>query len=146
MEPFGFAHFINTTWNTVIKFLDKVNWMFLQMSCSTCHSCCRFTGALFTFSISMYVHTCSMMFMSGVWAGQFGSVKLPSRFLLARYLYPGSVLGVVIVLENKLFFNESLPDRYGVVDEYLLAFRCCMVIGELVQMPESVVCDRAPNL
>ena len=26
MEPFGFAHFINTTWNTVIKFQDKVNW------------------------------------------------------------------------------------------------------------------------
>ena len=45
----------------------------LQMSSSTSHNCYRFTGDLFSFSCSMYVDTCSMMF---------ATVKLPSHFLL----------------------------------------------------------------
>ena len=59
--------------------------MFLQISCNTSHSCCRFTGALFTFSFSMYLHTCSMMFMTGLWAGQFKTVNLLFRFLFSWY-------------------------------------------------------------
>ena len=85
MEPFGFTHFIYTTWNIVVKFLDKVNWNVFQMSCNTSHSCCRFPRALFTFSFSMYVHTCSMMLMSGLWTREFRTVKLQSRFLFSRF-------------------------------------------------------------
>ena len=67
----------------------RSNGMFLQMSCNTSHSCCRFTGVLFF--ISVYVHTCSMMFMSGL-----RQISLD---------YPSGVLGVVIVLETFLHYT-----------------------------------------
>ena len=76
-------------------------------------------------------------------------VHVRRRFLLARYLLitPAVCLGSLSCWKTKFFFpNESLPNRHGVVDEYLLVFGCCKVIGDLAQMPDSVVCDRAPNL
>ena len=56
------------------------------------------------------------------------------------------MLGVVIVLENDVVTNKSPSNLNSVVDDYLLVFGCCKVIGDLVQMPESTVCDRAPDL
>ena len=50
------------------------------------------------------------------------------------------------MLENEVLSNKSLSDGNSVVDEYLLVFGCCKVIGDLVQMPDSAVCDRAPDL
>ena len=82
--------------------------MFLQMSCNTSHSCCRFTRALFTFSFFMYIHTCSMMFMSGLWAGQFRTVKLPSRFLFSRYF----LITLAVCLESlSCWKTKLLPIR-----------------------------------
>ena len=85
--------------------------MFLQISCNTSHSCCKFTEALFTFSFSMYLHTCSMMFMTGLRAGQFKNCQAAiSLLILLVFLdYPSCVLGVVIVLENVI--NKLLPIR-----------------------------------
>ena len=56
------------------------------------------------------------------------------------------MLRVVIVLENEVVTNKSLSNGNCVVDEYLLVFGCCKVIGDRVQMPDSAVCDIAPDL
>ena len=43
--------------------------------------------------------------------------------------------------ENEVVTNNSLSNGNSVVDEYLLAFGCYRVIGDLVQIPDSAVCD-----
>ena len=51
------------------------------------------------------------------------------------------------MLENEVLSNKNLPDGNSAVDKYhLLVFEFCKVIGDLVQMPDSAVCDRAQNL
>ena len=56
------------------------------------------------------------------------------------------MLGVVIVLENEVVTNKRLSNGKSVVDEYICLYLIgCKVIGDLVQMPDSAVCDRAPD-
>ena len=120
---------INTTWKTVLKFWIKSTGMFLQMSCNTSHSCCRFTGALFTFFFSMYVHTCSM-FISGLWAGQFRIVKLSSRFLFSRYFLNilAVCLGSLSCWKTKLLLIRAFSAWYVSICLYLGAVRLSVIL------------------
>ena len=149
MESFGFARFINTTWKTVIKFLDKVNWNVSPDVLQHFPQLLQVYGSSLHF---LFLHVCPHLLNDvhvRTLAGQFRTVKLPSCFLFSRdfLITLFLVLGVVIVLENEVLSNKSLSDGNSVVDEYhLLVFECCKVIGDLVQMPDFAVGDRAPDL
>ena len=143
MEPFGFVHFINTTWNTVIKFLDKVNWnvtpdvlqhfpQLLQVYGSSVHFLLLHVRSHLLDVV--HVRTLGRAFYNC-------QVDISLLILQVSLDYPSCVLRVVFVLENKAVTNKRLSNGHGMVDEYLFVFGCCKVISDLVQMPDSAVSE-----